>query len=322
MAQIPPNSDESFREYGVKTYGLKEFDLPRLIEEKRRQGLTTGVCIPVRNEDRTIGEVINLAQIHQEGGLVDKILVVDSHSTDRSEEVTRKKGVPFLKDEEIARELGLKKGEWKRGKGFNMWAALHYLETDVVTYLDSDLASPPGGFVYGPLAPLILNAHIQFSKGGFLLPETDNRATRLVAEPQIGMLFPEVVDFFDPLSGMFAARTPFLKEMPFPTGYSVELHTLIESYFRAGKENVAQVFLGEISNGHRDNTHYGRMAGAIGYYLLQAAERHGRVTINHDIVSPRLVQHIPSEDKSGYTQRSICVRDLMLPPMAELERKL
>ncbi|HXM57195.1 MAG TPA: glycosyltransferase, partial [Candidatus Dormibacteraeota bacterium] len=83
--------------FAENTFHSREFrDVERLVELKRRQGLTISLGLPTLNEEATIGNIIATLRgaLMERVPLLDEIVVIDSRSTDRTVEIARSLGVP------------------------------------------------------------------------------------------------------------------------------------------------------------------------------------------------------------------------------------
>ena len=94
-------------------------------------------------------------------------------------------------------------------------------------------------------------------------PAGGGRVTELVARPLLNRHWPRLAGFVQPLGGEYAARRTLLEQLPFPTGYGVELGLLIDALETAGLDALAQVDVGLRHHRHQDTQALGRMAAAI-----------------------------------------------------------
>ena len=62
-----------------------------------------------------------------------------------------------------------------------------------------------------------------------LLANGGGRVTELVARPLLNLHWPELAGVVQPLGGEYAARRSLLEQLPFPTGYGVELALLVDT---------------------------------------------------------------------------------------------
>lgn len=168
---------------------------------------TVTVVIPAYNEEKTIAETIRAIR---QGSQVDTILVVNDGSSDSTSALAKNEKVQVL---DLCPN---------RGKGGAMNAALEYIHTDVVAFVDGDLG-PAAGEVSKILTP-VLNGETDLciasfpppkKKGGFgLVKGTAARAIRKAGN----------IESHAPLSGQRAMTIEVLKAVtPFREGYGVEL---------------------------------------------------------------------------------------------------
>ena len=117
----------------------REFwDILKLVEEKEKKGMKISLCIPTLNEEKTIGkEVLILrSELMERYPLIDEFAVIDSGSQDKTLEVAGNYGADVYLASDILPEVGD-----KRGKGENLWKAIHQLKGDVICYVDADISN-------------------------------------------------------------------------------------------------------------------------------------------------------------------------------------
>jgi glucosyl-3-phosphoglycerate synthase len=204
--------------------------------------------------------------------LVDELMVVDSGSTDSTVDVARSAGAEVVRREDVLPEFAI-----RPGKGEVLWRSLAATTGDVVVFVDSDLSDFTSTFVTGLLGPLLCDPSVQFVKatydralqsGETVLPTGGGRVTELVARPLIGLHWPELSGFVQPLGGEYAARRALLESLPFASGYGVEFGLLVDTYRSVGLDAMAQVDLSRRKHRNSDLHKLGRMAAEI----LQVAE--------------------------------------------------
>ncbi len=206
-----------------------------------KAGRTVTVCIPARNEERTIAAVVRtVLDTHGPApgsGLVDEVLVVDDGSSDDTAGRSREAGARVL-------SLG-----GPGGKGRAMAAGLEEATGDLLVYLDGDVENTSGVFVSGLVGPLLLLDDVTLVKGFYDRPFGDDpqgggRVTELMARPVIEVLFPELGAVRQPLAGETAAHRWVLVKVAFAPDYGVELGLLVDVARRFGARTIAQVDLG------------------------------------------------------------------------------
>ncbi len=270
---LPVVVDKWFAE---NTFHAHEFaDVRKLLSLKERHNLTISVGLPALNEERTIGTVIKRVKgaLMDRVPLIDQMVVIDSMSTDRTVEIATDLGVPVFRHPEILPETGS-----FRGKGEALWKSLHVLDGDIVAWIDTDISNIQPRFVYGLLGPLLAEPQLRYVKGFYqrpirsgdaLLAEGGGRVTELMARPLINLFFPELSGLIQPLSGEYAGRRELLEQLPFFTGYAVEIGLLIDILEHAGLSAIGQVDLERRIHRNQPLPNLSQMA----YTILQGAIR-------------------------------------------------
>jgi glucosyl-3-phosphoglycerate synthase len=260
--------------FGDRTFHHSQFEPPaRLRAAKERLGLTVSVCLPTRNEAATVGGIVrNLRRNLQERSrLVDEIVVMDAGSGDDTVAIAQAEGAKVFFEHDVLPGEGP-----GSGKGEALWKSLHTCEGDLVCWVDADIRNFHARFVYGLLGPLLLHPEIQYVKAFYDRPIRERnalratgggRVTELLARPLINLLWPELAGIVQPLSGEYAGRRETLEQVPFFSGYGVELGLLVDIAARFGVDAIAQVDLDRRVHRNQDMQALGRMS----FGILQAA---------------------------------------------------
>jgi glucosyl-3-phosphoglycerate synthase len=258
------------RWFAENTFHSREFrELDRLVESKRRQKLSISLGLPTLNEEATIGRVLRLTRefLVERHPLLDELFVIDSGSTDRTAEIARSLGVEVVEHRDILPEYGS-----FRGKGEALWKSLHLLRGDLVAWCDTDISNFHPRFVFGTIGPLLTDSRISFVKGFYKRPlqfgtevvtAGGGRVTELTARPVINLFYPELSGLLQPLSGEYAGRRELLEQLPFFTGYGVEIGMLIDILESFGLNRIAQVDLGSRVHRNQELFDLSKMAFAI-----------------------------------------------------------
>jgi glucosyl-3-phosphoglycerate synthase len=263
--------------YRANTFSHADFPPERLAA--RRQ-TSVSVCLPARNEARTIGPILEQLMPLRERGIVDQVVVVD-HSSDGTDRIARELGAEVHDQEELMPELGP-----VLGKGDAMWRALAVLSGEVVCFLDADSEQFGPHFACGLLGPLLCEPGISFVKGYYrrpfrigetVYPHGGGRVTELTARPLLNLFYPELVAVEQPLAGEIAATRELLESLPFVTGYGVDIALLIDAHREAGLEALAQVDLDVRQNAHQPLRDLGPMAHSVLLAVAARLEREGRL---------------------------------------------
>ncbi len=89
------------------------------------------------------------------------------------------------------------------------------------------------------------------------------RVTELMAKPLLNRFYPELAGFVQPLAGEFAAHRELLANLPFLTGYGVEIGLLIDVLAEVGLAAMAQVDLGVRRNRHQPLRDLAKMSSVV-----------------------------------------------------------
>ena len=249
----------------------------------RGRAASVAVCIPARDEERTIAPIAAAAVGLRDRGLVDRVVVVADRCTDATAQVALGAGAEVLASGSLVPEEGP-----VAGKGDVMWRALSVLREDIVCYVDGDSRDFGAHFVAGLVGPLLVRSDLAFVKGDFRRPlihagrevaDEGGRVSQLMARPLLRRLYPELAGLGQPLAGEIAARRALLGGLSFDGGYGVEVGMLIDVLGEAGAGAIAQVDLGTRRNAHKPLASLGPMADEVLATVLDRARRDGRVAL-------------------------------------------
>lgn len=236
----------------IRTFRHGEFDAGHLVEAKGAQ--IVSVCLPARNEEQTVGPIVEAlrSQLVDRLPLVDEIVVIDDHSSDRTADIAASAGAKVYDAESVLAEYG--EGH---GKGEAMWKSLFVSSGDLIVWCDADVRDFDTDYVVGLVGPLLTCPDLQFVKGFYERPigpdgHGGGRVTELVARPVLSLLFPHLAPIVQPLAGEYAGRREALEQLPFVQGYGVDLGLLVDLAARFGAETIGQVDLG--TRVHRNRT--------------------------------------------------------------------
>jgi glucosyl-3-phosphoglycerate synthase len=292
-----------------RSFGVADFSRAHL--EARRASVS--VCVPTLDESASIARTLAPLVELRDAGLVDQVVVVDSGSSDGTQAIATRAGAEVHDARALLPETGP-----LIGKGDAMWRALVVLWGEVVCFVDADSEDFGEHFVTGLCGPLLAIPEVQFVKASYRrpfkvgdtqLPEGGGRVTELAARPLLNAFYPELAVFRQPLAGEVAARRSLLLELPFDTGYAVEIGMLIDVWSRVGIESMAEVGLGTRQNRHRSLVELTPMAATVLQSVIARLRREGRLT---GTTSSRLLPSPAGEGEPGD------VRVVQRPPLAWL----
>lgn len=283
----------------------KRFHHSEFSSAEKLAGLKTGpvtVCIPTLDEAATISSIVTTIRRHlmEEVPLVDEILVIDSGSTDDTRTIAADSGARVFLSGEIALETGT-----HRGKGENLWKALHVAQGDIICYVDGDISNFHAGFITGLIGPLLTDPSIGYvkahyerplSNGNGIHPTGGGRVSEILVRPLLSLFYPELTEIFQPLSGEYAARRSLLETLAFPTGYGVEIAHLIDLSSSGRFDLISQTDLDQRVHRNRTDEELGRMAFAILRTILSRLERDGKIRVTDALpILHRSWNHVDGE---------------------------
>ncbi len=300
-------------------------DLGRLVTLKEKQGLTISLVLPTLNEGETIGPIVHRAkrEMQQRYPLLDEILVIDSASTDNTREIAAEEGARVLQHPDVLARYGS-----FQGKGEALWKSLFETSGDIVVWADTDVRNWHSRMVYGTLGPLLVEPRLQYVKGYYQRPIVEGgvlkeggggRVTELVARPLINLFFPELSGLIQPLSGEYAGRRSLLEQLPFFTGYAVEIGHLIDAVEKAGLSGMGQVDLERRVHRNQELEGLSRMSFVILQAVMKRLEERRRVRLFAELGS---TMKLP---RSGRGRLSLEVHELAdheRPPMIRIPEYL
>jgi glucosyl-3-phosphoglycerate synthase len=263
--------------FARRSYEHDEFAGPEtLAARKRMLGLTVSIVLPCREVVETIGAIADeIHALNEQAPLVDQVLAVDAGSEDGTAEAAVRHGVAVYHEDELLPAFGP-----AAGKGDAMWRSLSVATGDVVMFLDADTTNFERHFVSGMLGPMLTEPAVRFAKATYHRPligprgdvlDDAGRVTELTAKPLLGIFFPELAGFGQPLAGELVAERELLTSIPFVTGYAVETAMLIDVFRTAGLDAMAQVGLGARHNRSKALRELGAMSYAVARAVVERA---------------------------------------------------
>ncbi len=254
-------------------FSHRDFTPRRLAAAKKDLGLSASLCIPARNEERTIGAIVASARRHlvEAAPLLDEILVLDDGSTDGTAAAARQAGARVVSGAAVLPEAGP-----GSGKGDAIWKSLAASSGDLVCWADGDISNFGPRFLVGLLGPLLTHPEVAFVKGFYHRPggrpaTGGGRVTELAARPLLSLLFPALAAVVQPLAGEFAGRRPLLESLPVTQGWGVDLGLVLDVAATAGLPALAQVDLGTRRHRHRPLDELAPQAMAVLVAVLRRA---------------------------------------------------
>jgi nucleotide-binding universal stress UspA family protein/glycosyltransferase involved in cell wall biosynthesis len=308
--------------FAENTFHADEFeDIKKLMELKEEQGLTISLALPSLNEEETVGKVISVVKkaLMDDFPLLDEIILIDSNSNDRTRDIALELDVPVHIHQHTLPAYGE-----RLGKGEALWKSLYITQGDIIVWIDTDITNIHPRFVYGLLGPMLINPQIQFIKGYYRRPiKVGNkiqaggggRVTELTARPLLNLFYPELSGVVQPLSGEYGGRRKALEQLPFFSGYGVEIGLLIDVFEKFGLRSIAQVDLQERIHRNQDLSALSKMSFAIIQAVIKKLERRYGSAILEDLNST--MKLIRQEEGQFYLD-VVEIAERERPPMLEI----
>ena len=218
------------------------------------------VIIPARNEEETIEEVIKIAK---NSYLTDEIIVVDNNSTDNTADISKKCGTTVIKCDNI-------------GKGYAMTQGIKYASNDIIIFLDADVLNYKTNIIE-ILALPVINNEADFVKSTFDRA-TGGKVTKIAIKPLLKILYPDLYEFQEPISGMIACKKSILEKMNFEVDYGVDIGIVLDAYNMGLK--ITEVNIGQILNmSHNAKTMeiMEKMSFEVMRTIIKKSKEHGKI---------------------------------------------
>ena len=268
--------------FGKRTHHYSQFEPAKLRAAKERLGLTVSVCLPTRDEAATVGTIVKSLRksLLERSRLIDEIVVMDAGSVDDTVAIALAEGARVFREQDVLPEVGP-----GSGKGEALWKSLHACRGDLICWIDADIRNFQPRFVHGLLGPLLMDPEVLYVKAFYERPIRERnalrstgggRVTELVARPLLNLLWPQLAGVVQPLAGEYAGRRVALEQVPFSSGYGVELGLLVDLAERFGLDAIAQVDLERRVHRNQDVQALGRMSFGILQAVFQRLVEEGR----------------------------------------------
>lgn len=210
------------------------------------------VIIPALNEEKTIRDVISLVSSSPQ---VDEILVIDDKSSDNTIKRSRLPKVRIYTSPKL-------------GKGSSIREGVMLSKNEVIVLLDADILTYPENIVELLTNP-ILTGEADFVKSTF--DRQAGRVTELVAKPLLGLLFPELSKFSQPLSGMVGCKQSLMKKLDIENDYGVDVGMLLDMHNMGAR--IKEVNIGYIENRMQTWEQLGKMSREVSKAILMRARK-------------------------------------------------
>jgi len=220
--------------------------------------MTVSVIIPAFNEYKTVSKVVEVVKSLK---YVEEIIVVDDGSTDGTADVAREAGATVISHVK------------NRGKGAAIKTGFNNSKGDIAVFLDADIQNLTTQKVEKIIKP-ILSGEADVTKTKF--KREAGRVTELTAKPLLNFFFPEI-KFEQPLSGQFAAKRSFLKDIKLEDDYGVDVGIVLDADVRGMR--IKEVDIGKIDHVLSSLHELNMVATEVVRTIVDRATEYGRITM-------------------------------------------
>jgi glucosyl-3-phosphoglycerate synthase len=281
-------------------------DISRLVALKQEKKLKISLAFPTLNEELTIGKEILIirTELMDRFPLLDEIAIIDSSSKDTTRQVAERFGARVITSKNILPKYGN-----FMGKGENLWKSLYALEGDIIVWVDADISNIAPKFVYGLVGPLLEDDNISYvkafyerpihSSSGGISQSGGGRVTEILVRPLFSLFYPDLAFLIQPLSGEYAGRRKLLEQLPFSTGYGVELCHLLDIAQLSGCASIAQVDLDMRIHRNQSTAALGKMAYGILSAFFIKAEKYKHLNLLRELGKYHIALETHEPQKSG-----------------------
>ena len=280
----------------IKQFHCRDFlPIEKICEKKQELDSKVSLVIPTFNEISTIGGIVSMVkkELKDKQPLLDEIIVMDGGSDDGTLQCARESGATVYKVSEIGDKSA------PMGKGTALWKSLLVTSGDIILCIDADIKDFDIRFVYGLIAPLLYDSAISFIKAHYkrpivvddiILNNYGGRVTEILVRPLLSAFYPDLAKFSQPLAGEYSFRRDTITEIPFYSGYGVEIGLILSIYKSLGISSFAQVDMDIRCHRNRSVLDLGKMSFAILQVLLNNLEEDKKVAFheafNKTMISP------------------------------------
>jgi glucosyl-3-phosphoglycerate synthase len=245
---------------------------------------SVSVCLPALNEETTIGGICKAIRSALMPGVVDELIVIDTGSCDTTTAVASAAGAAVYRVDDIGPRLQ------GGGKGEALWKSVAVARGDIIVWIDSDIQNFTPDFVTRLVAPLLVSPRLVMTKAYYRRPlrleatnhddEGGGRVTEIALRPLMNLLYPMLADVVQPLSGEYAIRRDVALDLPFFSGYGVDVGLLVDIASRYGLAAIQQVDLGIRVHNNRSLHALGRTSFEVLAAFLTRMADQDRVTLH------------------------------------------
>ncbi len=215
------------------------------------------VLLPAFNEEETVGACCSVMLGHP---LVAEVIVIANCCSDKTAQFAKEAGAKVIETTD-------------KGKGYALKTGIAVAVQPIIVFCDADLKNPSNQMI-NLLMEKFETERTGLVKGYFDRSEHPGPVTDMLVRPLLKQLNHPAANIKQPLSGMIAAKTTFLKLANLPNDFGVDLAVLLAAY-DLGWE-VAEAELPLIEHKVRPWSHYVNMAKEVASVFYEAGYISGK----------------------------------------------
>lgn len=262
----------------IKQFHFRDFlPVEEICKKKQESGTSISLVIPTFNEASTIRDIISITkrELMTALPLLDEIIVMDGGSDDGTPRCAMESGAEVYKVSETGDRNA------PQGKGCALWKSVLVSKGDIIVCIDGDIRDFDIRFVYGLIAPLLYDSSLSLIKAFYkrpivvddiILHNYGGRVTEILVRPLLSTFYPDLAKLFQPLAGEYSFRRDMITEVPFSSGYGLEIGLILSIYRSFGISSFGQVDMDIRCHRNRSVADLGKMAFAILHVLLKELE--------------------------------------------------
>jgi glycosyltransferase involved in cell wall biosynthesis len=208
------------------------------------------LIIPAFNEEKSIENVIRQAKKVKEIG---EIIVVNDGSKDNTSIKARQQDVIVINHHK------------NLGKGEAIKTGINHSTGEILLFLDADLENINPCKIKSLIYPIIKDK-ADFVKASFNLER--GRVTEFAVKPMMRVLYPGV-DFKQPISGQFAGKKAFFREISIEPKWGIDIGILLDAISK--KQRIIEVDIGELIHKGRTTEEKAEMSRQVMETMLRKA---------------------------------------------------
>jgi glucosyl-3-phosphoglycerate synthase len=217
------------------------------------------VIIPALNEEKTITQVVSYCW---QFPLVTEVIVIDDNSEDNTAALALQAKATLIKSKKI-------------GKGISMQEGVAAASNPFLVFLDADIDPYPADTIRLLTEPLV-NGEVDFVKATF--SRNAGRVTEIMVKPLLAVLYPDLLQYSQPLSGMIAGRKSFFDKLEFYNDYGVDIGILIDMYLMQAR--IKEVNIGHIENKSKAWHALGKMSMEVASAIVARAMQYRKEKVS------------------------------------------